>query len=134
MMVQGALAGHYQRQCRAFVKDEPHKLAKAKEGRLRLIIASSLPVQVVWHVCFREMNNLLISRVYQTPFVHGLVLCYGGWRRFLVEAATLGFEVGKDLSAWDINAPGWVFRADLELRRRLCENPVRSTYIFKLFN
>lgn len=123
MMVREVLAGRYDHQYRVFVKDEPHKRAKAEEGRWRLIIASSLPVQVVWHMCFREMNNLLIRTVYQTPSFHGLVLCYGGWRRFLAEVQGLGLKVGKDLSAWDMNAPGWVFWTDLELRTRLCENP-----------
>lgn len=122
-MVQQVFAGTYDHIFRVFVKDEPHKIAKAQEGRWRLIIASSLPVQVVWNMCFRYMNQLLIDKVYQTPSLQGLILCYGGWKRFLAFARSNNWTMSKDLSGWDVNAPGWVFKVDLELRHRLCINP-----------
>lgn len=113
----------YEHYFRVFVKDEPHKVAKAVEGRWRLIIASSLPVMVASNMAFRVMNDKLNSHLYQTPSLQGLVLCYGGWKRFLSEARALNLCMSKDLSGWDFNSPGWVFDADLELRTRLCDNP-----------
>lgn len=122
-MVRQVLGGTYHHIFRAFVKDEPHKKAKADEGRWRLIIASSLPVLVVWRMAFGTLNDLLNESVYSTPSMHGLVLCYGGWRRFLALCRLRNLKVARDLSGWDVNSPGWVFRADLELRKRLCDNP-----------
>ncbi|APG75890.1 hypothetical protein 2 [Wuchan romanomermis nematode virus 3] len=126
IMVQQVFAGTYDHYFRVFVKDEPHKIAKAREGRWRLIIASSLPVQVAWNMAFRAMNDLLIKKVYRTPALQGLILCYGGWKRFLAYAQTNNWTMSKDMSGWDVNAPGWVFDADLELRTRLCSNPSAS--------
>lgn len=120
--VQQVLAGNYEHIWRAFVKDEPHKVAKAEEGRWRLIIAASLPVQMVWKMCLEEQNELL-NRPYVTPSSHGLAFCYGGWRRFLATCRTRAIKYARDISAWDINAPGWVFDVAKDLRKRLYGMP-----------
>lgn len=122
-MVKQVFELGYDHYFRVFVKDEPHKVAKAIEGRWRLIIASSLPVMVSFNMAFKTMNDKLNDLLYQTPSMQGLVLCYGGWKRFKAEARALNLCMSKDLSGWDFNSPGWVFRADLELRTRLCDNP-----------
>jgi hypothetical protein len=117
--VRDVLDGNYEHIFRAFIKDEPHKKAKADEGRWRLIIACALPVQMVWRMAFRLQNARLNEACHEIPSKHGMVFCYGGWRRFLAEVDTKGLKVSRDISGWDINSPGWVFDADLELRTRL---------------
>lgn len=107
--VQRILAGQIDHIFRAFVKDEPHKKKKVVEKRWRLIIASSLPMQMVWRMCFRHQNDSLNAHPYDSPSKHGLVFCYGGWRRFLAYAHTNSLIYSRDISAWDVNAPGWVF-------------------------
>lgn len=126
--VQQVLAGNYEHLFRVFVKDEPHKISKVKLRKWRLIIASSLPVQMVWRMCFDHQNRWLNENPYKVPSAHGLVFCYGGWRRFKAHCKTKGLRYSRDISAWDVNAPGWVFKVILAFRtskgpdnwRRVC--------------
>lgn len=106
--VQLVMRGDYEHIFRAFVKDEPHKIAKAEQNRWRLIIASSLPVQIVWRLLFKHQNTALNANPYLTPSKHGLVFCYGGWMRFLAMVHTQKLVFSRDISGWDVNAPGWV--------------------------
>jgi len=65
--VQRFLDGSFEQFIRVFIKSEPHKEAKASEGRWRLIMACALPVQIVWHMLFDEMNDKEIARSYEIP-------------------------------------------------------------------
>jgi len=121
--VQRVMLGDYKHIFRVFVKDEPHKIAKAQASKWRLIIAASLPVQMAWRMCFSHQNKWLNDHPYETPSAHGLVFCYGGWRRFMAHVNTLGLRVSRDISAWDVNAPGWVMRTVRDLRLRFSHYP-----------
>nr|QEM39312.1 RNA-dependent RNA polymerase [Humaita-Tubiacanga virus]QEM39315.1 RNA-dependent RNA polymerase [Humaita-Tubiacanga virus] len=116
--VQLVMRGEYDHIFRAFVKDEPHKASKVKAGKWRLIIASSLPVQMVWRMLYFSQNEALNASSSTIPSKHGFVFCYGGWRRFLAMAKTKGITISRDISAWDVNAPGWVFKVVGRLRAR----------------
>lgn len=105
--VQSVLAGTYEHKFRVFVKDEMHKRSKAELKRWRLIIAASLPVQMVYRMAFTEQNRRLNEIPYEIPSKHGIVFCYGGWRRFLAHVKTKSCTISRDISAWDVNAPGW---------------------------
>lgn len=107
--VQQVLSGHFEHRFRVFVKDEPHKRSKIEASKWRLIMASALPVQMVWRMCFSHQNDWLNQRPFQIPSAHGLVFCYGGWRKFKAHARTQDLRYSRDLSAWDVGAPGWVF-------------------------
>lgn len=107
MDVQSVMVGNYDHIFRAFVKDEPHKRKKVLEKRWRLIIASALPVQMVWRMLFKHQNDSLNARPYSSPSKHGLVFCYGGWRRFLAYVHSQKLYYSRDISGWDVNAPGW---------------------------
>lgn len=104
---------------RVFIKQEPHKKMKAKEGRWRLIMASSLPVQMVWHMLFGFQNDLEIEQCYNIPSQQGLVMVGGAWKQYLASWKSQGLTVGLDKSAWDWTAPKWCIDLDLELRYRL---------------
>lgn len=116
--VQAVMAGTYDHIFRAFVKDEPHKMKKAISKKWRLIIASALPVQMVWRMLFKHQNDALNAHPYDCPSKHGLIFCYGGWRRFLAYVKTNNLIFSRDISGWDINAPGWVLRLVGEWRSR----------------
>lgn len=120
--VKEVINGNFNHVYRAFVKDEVHNGKKAREGRWRLILASSLPVQVVWHMCFDEMNDNMARRPYSTPAGYGLVYPGGGWKRFRNYLQGNKMNLCIDKSAWDFNAPGWVFQVILKVRRNLCVN------------
>lgn len=110
------LEGSYEHLHRVFVKGEPHKKAKAEQNRWRLIVAFSLPVQMAWRMAFAEQNHWLNERPYDTPSAHGLVFSGGGWMRFKAHARTRELVYSRDISGWDIGAPGWVL--DLVARFR----------------
>lgn len=114
--VQKVMDGTYEHYFRAFVKDEPHKIAKAETNRWRLVIASSLPVQMVWRMLYHEQNDALNRLSAEIPSKHGYVHCYGGWRKFLAEAKTLGMKISRDISGWDVGAPGFIFEIIRDLR------------------
>lgn len=117
--VQRFLDGEYPSYLRAFIKQEPHKVRKAQEKRWRLIIASSLPIQMLWHMLFSPLNDLEIEKAYEIPSQQGIVLVQGGWKTFHRSWRERGLNCGLDKSAWDWTAPKWAIDLDLELRRRL---------------
>lgn len=117
--VQKVMRGEFEHIFRAFIKSEPHKLEKAKEGRWRLIMASSLPVQIVWHMLFDPYNNIVCEKANELPCQQGLILPFGGWKRALRKWKSEKKFVGLDKSAWDWTAPFWMLQLDLQLRFRL---------------
>jgi hypothetical protein len=123
LMVKSVLKGEFEHLFRVFVKDEPHTIKKRDEGRWRLIIASSLPVQMVWQMTFSTMNDLEILKAGVLPSVQGYVSSGGGWKFFYKRCKTHNLTTCLDKSSWDWLAPAWVFQADLLLRYRLCNNP-----------
>lgn len=103
---------------RCFVKDEPHKQAKIAAKRWRLIMCAGLAQQMVWRLATRKQNQWLNDHPYDCPSGHGLVFCYGGWRRFIAHCDAQNLNWSSDLSSWDVYAPGWVFRVVKQLRLR----------------
>lgn len=108
---------------RVFIKQEPHKITKVKEKRWRLIMATPLCVQVVWHMCFDYMNDLEIEHAYEIPSQQGLILTKGGWKTYRKQWESLNTTVGLDKSAWDWTFPTWALSDCLEFRRRMGRGP-----------
>lgn len=104
---------------RVFVKQEPHKQSKIDEKRWRLIMASSLCVQIAWHMLFDYMNDLEISKAYEIPSQQGIILVAGGWKQFKAQWESKGYSCGLDKSAWDWTAPKWALDLDLVFRYRM---------------
>lgn len=120
--VRKVMAGDYQHLFRVFVKDEPHKRKKILAKKWRLIIASSLPVQMVWRMAFDHQNKWLNDHPYETPSAHGLVFPHGGWRRFKTMLQSLKLQYSRDISAWDVNAPGFLLKFVRDFRKN-CGGP-----------
>lgn len=121
--VQQVMEGTYEHQYRVFIKSEMHSAKKAREKRWRLIMASSLPVQVVWQMLFGYLNDQLNDQIYETPSFHGFIMCGGGWKSLRRYLRLNRMTKCIDKQAWDINSPGWVYWAILILRIMLCKNP-----------
>lgn len=102
-----------------FIKMEPHKIEKVLENRWRLIMASPLHVQLLWHMMFDYMNDLEIKETYNIPSKQGLVIPNGGWKTFLMQCKANGFDTGLDKRAWDWNVPYWLILLDLRFRYRM---------------
>lgn len=131
--VRLVLEGQFEHLFRVFVKDEPHKAAKIKASKWRLIIASALPVQMVWRMAFHSQNLWLNENYHEIPSSHGFVFPHGGWRRFKALAATRGLKWSRDISGWDVNAPGWVFAVTKELRKRWGGPPSWEVVVDQLY-
>lgn len=120
--VQRVFKGEFNHEFRMFVKQELHSPAKAEEGRWRLIAASALPVQVVWHMLFDYQNQKFIDTLYETPSFQGFVAPGGGWKKLRRYMKYFQLDYCLDKSSWDIYAPAWVFRMSLQVRKYTCKS------------
>ncbi len=105
-----------------FVKDEPHKVSKIKEGRFRLISNCSIVDECIKRLLFKEQNEADKLDCYNPNGSAGgwdwttdeaAAICYNSVEAWLPEAAS------SDISAWDWSLAMWLFRAETEVRRRL---------------
>lgn len=118
LMVQSVFEGTYDHIFKVFIKREPHTDKKAKQGRWRLIMATSLPVQVAWHMAIEHLEKSFL-KLYKSPLMHGLTYYGGGWRWFAEYAKFNNLKWCADKSGWDWNSPYWVYKICLELRKNL---------------
>lgn len=115
---------------RVFVKTEPHKIAKAIDGRWRLIICPPLYEQVLWAMVFGSGNDRENELVGMSPSLQGFKLCNGGWKQVYELFQQNQFDASLDKSAWDWTAHQVWLDLDLELRKRLLisEGPQRQQW------
>lgn len=104
---------------RVFIKPEPHKKAKAEEGRWRLIMSFPLNHQVLWHMLFDFMNDLEIRHATEIPSQQGIQLFGGAWKGHLRRWKQAGYDTGLDKSAWDWTFMYWLLEWDLQFRYRM---------------
>lgn len=117
--VQQILDGEPELLFNVFIKEEPHKISKIEEGRLRLIVGSPLHFQVFCHMLFDFQNDKIIEKAYDIPCQQGLILNSGGWRRYYDQWTSLGLNAGLDMRAWDWTVPLWKILLVMRLRTRL---------------
>lgn len=102
---------------KVFVKQEPHKLAKLEEGRLRLISAVSLTDAMVDRILFGWLTKAALADTLSTPSAVGWVPIQGGWR---AARAMFGERVVcLDKSAWDWTVQPWLVESYLLLIKGL---------------
>lgn len=118
-MVNLVFSGEYFHAFKIFIKQEPHSKKKQTEGRWRLIMMSSLPVQVAWHMAFSHLQTRTLKTTGLHPLRHGMVYYGGGWKRFHAENICFNRDYALDMSAWDWNSHLWPYRAMQELYVRL---------------
>lgn len=116
MDLQLAIQGESELIQRVFIKMEPHKKAKAQEGRWRLIMAFPLNHQVLWHMLFDYQNDLEIQHATQIPSQQGIWFHGGAWKLHVSRWKQMGYNVGLDKSAWDWTYPKWLLDWDLLFR------------------
>lgn len=104
---------------RCFIKQEAHKLKKKLSKRWRLIMAPPLHLQIVWRMCFGDMNDKEIDNAFRLPSQQGLIMPGGNWKMFYNQWKRENCKYGTDNEAWDWTVPGWLLKTELEFRRRL---------------
>jgi hypothetical protein len=109
---------------RLFVKDEPHKLSKIKEGRVRLIHSVSIVDKMIEMLLSRHICKLEIENWWKIPSKPGIgftdemnSLTYDYIMRDLLDMAF------ADVSGWDMSVKMWMLIAGAELRILACLNP-----------
>lgn len=98
-----------------FIKREPHKIQKIKDGRLRLISSVSLVDAMIDRILFMKLQKKQIRLFNTVPIMIGWSPLNGGYR-FLdskLRAASSKYLL-IDKSSWDWTVPGWMI--DLLLR------------------
>lgn len=109
---------------RLFIKTEPHKMSKIREGKLRLIQGLSIVDQMIDRLIFGAQNELEISMWSDIPSKPGIGLDDEGlqkmsrWFRSVLESGCL---VASDVSGWDWSVQADELDADLEIRTHLCD-------------
>lgn len=121
---------------RVFVKDEPHKATKARDGRWRLIWSLSITDQIVERVLYQVQDSREIRDWPEIPSKSGMGLDDAGVDKLLQYAEDMKLNMSTDVEAWDFNAPDQIIRADAEARIMLndaqdpfWENAVRAQYL-----
>lgn len=102
---------------RLFVKPEPHLNKKIEEGRFRLISSVSIVDQIIDHMLFDPMNDLMVSNWPLVPPKVGWSEKWGGWK--IMPRKTW---LAIDKSSWDWTVQSWMIDIIFELRKRLCAN------------
>ncbi|APG75722.1 hypothetical protein 2 [Hubei sobemo-like virus 20] len=101
---------------RLFVKPEPHSLKKMHDKRYRLISSVSVVDQIIDHMIFGDLNDLLIKNWHVIPSKPGWSFLHGGWKMMPPK----GKWVAIDKSSWDWTVQLWLLEMVLEARLRLC--------------
>jgi len=106
-----------------FVKGDPHKIAKIKEGRLRLIFSVSAIDNLIARKLCCLQNSTEIDCWSEIRHKSGMGLDDEGLSALHrnVEAGALGGTIAEaDVKGWDWSIQGWELEADCERRIDLC--------------
>jgi len=109
---------------RLFVKREPHKEQKAREGRWRLIWSFSIVDMLIQSLTYEESNQAEIDNCYDIPSKPGFSFLHGGMNKvysYLEDGRQLECAE-KDHSGWDMHVPEWLFDMEWQFRARQCDN------------
>lgn len=102
---------------RLFIKPEPLKEKKLKEHRYRLISSVSLIDQIIDHMLFDDMNQLMYDNCLSVPSKVGWSQFKGGWK-FMPRNPWLAV----DKSSWDWTVKNWMIDLVFRFRIALCQN------------
>lgn len=94
---------------KVFVKQEPHKHEKIREGRFRLISAVSLVDTMMDRIISGFLAKQMLKTVGQTPCMVGWTPLYGGHR--LLAAMFDDKVLCLDKTMWDWTVPPWLIEA-----------------------
>nr|QIC52820.1 MAG: RNA-dependent RNA polymerase [Apple barna-like virus 1] len=109
---------------RLFIKGEPHKIAKLKAGKFRLISGMSIVDQLIDRVLFGCQNELEIKMWDRIPSKPGIGLDDEGlltMAKWFQEQLESGELLATDVAGWDWSVQEFELDADLDRRTLLCD-------------
>jgi hypothetical protein len=106
---------------RVFVKNEPHSVEKAEEGRWRLISSVSVVDEIIERLLCQTQNEKEIANWLQCPSKPGIGLSLDeqATSLFASVAHHLAEAAEADVRGWDWSVKWWMFEMDVEARIRL---------------
>jgi len=116
---------------RLFVKQEPHKKKKLRDGRVRLIFSVSVIDQVIDHLLLDPSLDAMYDRHHQVPNKVGMSFYNGGTNlffRYLDDGLKRKHWGSTDKEAYDWTTPIDAYIADEERRNRSCRNKDSEHY------
>lgn len=109
---------------RVFVKNEPHKISKIKEGRVRLIMSVSLVDKMIEMLISRHLCKLEIQNWRDIPSKPGIGFSEQDNRSVYEDVTFSPFEMMyADVSGWDMSVKDWMIRDEADVIVKLCDNP-----------
>lgn len=109
---------------RVFVKSEPHKIAKLKEGRVRLIHSVSIVDKLIEMVLIRHLTKLEIANWLNIPSKPGIGFTPQDNKNLFDRIMGFGTNMcASDVEGWDWNVDQWQLEDDAEMVIKLCTNP-----------
>ncbi|APG75773.1 hypothetical protein 2 [Hubei sobemo-like virus 30] len=108
---------------RLFIKQEPLKHEKLDSGRYRLISSVSIIDQIIDHMLFDDMNDMITDDWMFVPPKIGWSAFTGGWK-FMPKLSEQPWALDK--SSWDWTVNLWLFDIVLDMRIQLCKNLSRE--------
>lgn len=114
---------------KVFIKQEPHKVAKVKAGKLRIISNVSIVDQLIERILCSKQNKVEIARWTVCPSKPGMGLHDEGLKEIyhtVVEAQRAQPLAETDVSGWDWSVPEWLLKFDMQCRADLYRCPADS--------
>nr|UHS71567.1 MAG: putative RNA-dependent RNA polymerase [Barnaviridae sp.] len=102
-----------------FIKNEPHKLKKIEEGKLRLIASVSVVDQIVSRLIHGLQNEAEIERWVFCPAKPGMGLddqSLHVLKATFERMSRIGQLAESDISGWDWGVHGWELKAAADIR------------------
>jgi hypothetical protein len=108
---------------RMFVKNEPHKIEKLREGRVRLIHSVSIVDKLIELVLFKALLIKEISNWNNIPSKPGMGFTEEDVSSIIESVKTMRKPKESDVSGWDFGVSDWEMIDDTENIIKLCLNP-----------
>lgn len=111
---------------RVFVKDEPHKVEKLEEGRVRLIMSVSLADKVIEMLLSKHLHKLEIANWMKIPSKPGIGFTRAMNTLVYDDVMSKNNMAFADVSGWDWTCKPWLMKTCAEGKIQLCNNPSRD--------
>lgn len=108
---------------RVFVKDEPHKVSKLVEGRVRLIMSVSIVDKMIEMLLSRHLHKLEIMNWMVIPSKPGIGFTRDMNKWVYEEVMEAGNMAYADISGWDWSCKPWLMELSAKAKIALCDNP-----------
>nr|UQB76106.1 RNA-dependent RNA polymerase [Flumine sobemo-like virus 2] len=109
---------------RVFVKNEPHKIEKIQQGRVRLIMSVSLTDKMIEMLLSRHICKLEIANWEDIPSKPGIGFTPQDCKTVYDDIIGCGLPMRyADVSGWDLNVKDWMIVDEADNIIKLCDNP-----------